>query len=269
LVLRLKLMQSSLFAHFDRLIAPPPEAQRVAFLSAQPYAHRGLHSGIILENSRAAFAAAITANHGIELDVQAAREGEAFVFHDPVLDRLTDSSGPFGLHSAHQLDRVKLKGTNETIPRLVEILALVRGRVPILIEIKSNEAAVGVLCLGVRRALEGYTGNVAIMSFNPAVGRWFRNHAPRFVRGLVVTEQGNASTFDRIKSEVLRRFALWTAKPDFLAYDIRDLPSVFASGQHNRGLKLLTWTVRTAQQERTAFAYADEIIYEKPVAMAG
>jgi glycerophosphoryl diester phosphodiesterase len=262
-------MQSSLFVPFDRLIAPPPEARRVAFLSAQPYAHRGLHGTDCPENSRAAFAAAIAAGHGIEFDVQAAREGEAFVFHDTTLDRLTHEHGPFSAHSANQLDQIRLRGSHETIPRLAEILALVAGRVPILIEIKSTSPLVGVLCLGVRRALEGYSGNVAIMSFNPAVGRWFRNHAPRFVRGLAITEQGPETWFARFKRELERRVALWTVKPDFLAYDIRDLPSPFASGQHRRGLKLLTWTVRTAQQERTAFAHADEIIYEKPVALPG
>jgi glycerophosphoryl diester phosphodiesterase len=262
-------MQSSLFVPFDRLIAPPPEARRVAFLSAQPYAHRGLHCSQRPENSRAAFAAAIAAGHGIELDVQAAREGEAFVFHDTTLDRLTTAHGPFASRSANELDQIRLRGSYETIPRLSEILTLVAGRVPILIEIKTSSPLVGVLCLGVRRALEGYAGNVAIMSFNPAVGRWFRNHAPRFVRGLAITEQGPETWFARFRRELERRVALWTVKPDFLAYDIRDLPSPFASGQHRRGLKLLTWTVRTAQQERTAFAHADEMIYEKPVAQPG
>jgi glycerophosphoryl diester phosphodiesterase len=262
-------MQSSLFIPFDRLIAPPPEARRVAFLSAQPYAHRGLHGAGCPENSRAAFAAAIAAGHGIECDVQAAREGEAFVFHDAMLDRLTNTRGAFASRSAGELDQTRLRDGNETIPRLAEILALIGGRVPVLIEIKSSSPLVGVLCLGVRRALEGYSGNVAIMSFNPAVGRWFRNHAPRFVRGLVITEQGPTTRLARLRRELERRVALWTVKPDFLAYDIRDLPSPFASGQHSRGLKLLTWTVRTAQQERTAFAHADEIIYEKSVALPG
>lgn len=262
-------MQSSLFVPFDRLIAPPPEAKRVAFLSAQPYAHRGLHGPACPENSRAAFAAAIAAGHGIELDVQAARDGEAFVFHDKRLERLTFGQGLFSAHTAPELDQVRLRDNGEPLPRLSEILGLINGRVPILIEIKTPNIPVGVLCLGVRRALEGYTGNVAIMSFNPAVGRWFRNHAPRFVRGLIITEQGAATPFARFRRETARRVALWTVKPDFLAYDIRDLPSPFAAGQHDRGLKLLTWTVRTAQQERTAFAHADEIIYEKPVALTG
>ena len=262
-------MQSSLFVPFDSLIAPPPEAKRVAFLSAQPYAHRGLHGPGCPENSRAAFAAAIAAGHGIELDVQAARDGEAFVFHDERLERLTSAQGLFSAHSGDELDTVTLRDNGETLPRLSEILSLVAGRVPILIEIKTPRIPVGVLCLAVRRALEGYAGNVAIMSFNPAVGNWFRNHASRFVRGLVITEQGPATRLARFRREVERRVALWTVKPDFLAYDIRDLPSPFATVQHSRGLKLLTWTVRTAQQERTAFAHADEIIYEKPVALPG
>lgn len=262
-------MQSLLFVPFDRLIAPPPEAKRVAFLSAQPYAHRGLHGPGRPENSRAAFAAAIAAGHGIELDVQAARDGEPFVFHDKMLDRLTQGHGCFSTHPAHELDQIRMRDNGETIPRLSEILGLVRGRVPILIEIKTPNIPVGILCLGVRRALEGYVGNVAIMSFNPVVGRWFRNHAPRFVRGLIITEQGLETRLARVQRELERRLALWTVKPDFLAYDIRDLPSPFASRQQSRGLKLLTWTVRTAQQERTALAHADEIIYEKPMALPG
>lgn len=263
-------MRSSLFALFDRLIAPPPTAQRVAFLSAQPFAHRGLHDSATPENSRAACAAAVAAGHGIELDVRAAREGEAFVFHDALLDRLTTTTGAFGARTAAELDHIRLRGNGETIPRLAEILSLVRGRVPVLIEVKAPAAHnIGVLCLGIRRALEGYGGEVAIMSFNPAIGRWFRVHAPRFVRGLVITEQGATTRAARIKRGIARRIALWTSQPDFLAYDIRDLPSHFASHQHARGLKLLTWTVRTAQQERTAFAHADEIIYEKPLALAG
>lgn len=262
-------MQLSLSVPFDRLIAPPPDAKRVAFLSAQPYAHRGLHGQGLVENSRAAFLAAIAAGHGIDLDVQAAREGEAFVFHDAILDRLTIEGGRFNERSAAELDQIRLSGCNETIPRLTEILTLVAGRVPVLIEIKAPTPMVGVLCLGVRRALEGYTGRVAVMSFNPAVGRWFRNHSPRMVRGLIVTEQGSSARIRRVEHALQRWFSLWTAKPDFLAYDIRDLPSPFAARQHGRGLKLLTWTVRTAQQERTAFTHADEIIYEKSAAVAG
>lgn len=257
-------MRLSLLSPLDSLIAPPPAARRVEFLARQPFAHRGLHGPDIVENSRAAFIAAMALGHGIELDVQGARDGEAFVFHDATLDRLTDETGRFADRAASALDRIQLSGTDEAIPRLPEILALVGGRVPILIEVKAPGPLVGILSLSVRRALEGYRGDVAVMSFNPAVPRWFRLHAPRIVRGLVVTEQDGEGALARARGGLARRAALWQARPDFLAYDIRDLPSAFAGAQRARGLKLLTWTVRSAAQEQTAFAYADEAIYEKP-----
>ena len=252
-------MPFSPFAPLDRLIAPPPEADRVAFLGGQPYAHRGLHGGAIVENSRAAFRAAIEGGFGIELDVQAAHGGEPFVFHDATLDRLTDAKGALWDRVGHELDGIRLKGTEETIPRLGEILALIDGRVPLLIEVKAKGRSIGAFCLGVRRALEGYRGPVAVMSFNPEVGHWFHAHAPRIVRGLVVTEEGKRG----LRGRAERHVALWHAKPDFLAYDIRDLPGRFPAQQRARGLKLLTWTVRTAEQERIASAAADAIIFER------
>lgn len=257
-------MRLSLLSPLDSLIAPPPAARRVEFLARQPFAHRGLHGPDIVENSRAAFIAAMALGHGIELDVQGARDGEAFVFHDATLDRLTDETGRFADHAASALDGILLSGTSEAIPRLPEILALVGGRVPVLIEVKAPGPLVGILCLSVRRALEGYRGEVAVMSFNPAVPRWFRVHAPRIVRGLVVTEQNEEGARARTRGRLARHASLWQAKPDFLAYDIRDLPSAFASAQRARGLKLLTWTVRSAAQEQAAFAHADEAIYERP-----
>jgi hypothetical protein len=84
------------------------------------------------------------------------------------------------------------------------------------------------------------------------------------VRGLVVTEEGPDNWPEKLRARVSRHLALWRAQPDFLAYDIRDLPSRFAGSQRKRGLPVLTWTVRTAAQEQTAFAHADEAIYEKP-----
>ncbi len=254
-----------LFTPLDSLIAAAPADARVAFLRAQPFAHRGLHGGTIVENSRAAFAAAMAKGHGIELDVQAALGGEPFVFHDAQLERLTGARGAIMDCPADQLSATRLKGTSETVPTLVEILALVAGRVPLLIEVKAPDRRAGHLCLRVRRALEGYRGNFAVMSFNPEVSRWFRLHAPKMVRGLVMTEEGPEGLLEKTRARAGRHLSLWRARPDFLAYDIRDLPSRFANAQRKRGLPLLTWTVRTADQERTAFACADEAIYEKPV----
>ncbi len=256
-------MLFSLLAPLDRLIVPPPAAARVAFLGKQAYAHRGLHGGDIVENSRAAFSAAIANQLGIELDVQSARGGDVFVFHDANLDRLTSAKGPISSRVAGELQQIVLTGTTETIPTLSEILSLVAGQVPILIEVKAETRSVGGFCLAVRRALEGYRGPIAVMSFNPEVGRWFHEHAPKMVRGLVVTQEGQAGLVSRLKGEVIRHLSLWRAKPDFLAYDIRDLPAPFPARQRKRGLKILTWTVRSAAQEELGLQAADEIIFER------
>ena len=244
----------------DGWLAPAPDRDRIAFIGGQPYAHRGLHGNEVLENSPAAFEAAISQGHGIELDVQAAEDGTAFVFHDYELDRLTENTGWLSNMRASDLDQIELKNGHGKIPRLRETLAQVAGRVPILIEIKSKDRRVGPLCLSVRRALEGYRGKAAVMSFNPLVSAWFRKNAEHIVQGLVVTEE-NAKG---LKGRYARHQFLWAAKPEFLAYDIRDLPSSFATSNRRRGLPVVTWTVRTAEQEKIASIHADEPIYEIP-----
>ncbi|MEO9599120.1 glycerophosphodiester phosphodiesterase family protein [Parasphingorhabdus sp.] len=244
----------------DNVLAPAPAPERVAFLKGQPYAHRGLHGNGVLENSPAAFEAAIQLGHGIECDVQAAEDGRAFVFHDYELDRLTDRSGLIGKLRTEDIDQIQLNDGHGKIPRLRETLAQIAGRVPVLIEIKSRSMQVGPLCLSVRRALEGYRSPAAIMSFNPLVGAWFRKNAEHIVRGLVVTEEDSK----KWRGRIARHRNLWTARPDFLAYDIRDLPSRFAAAQRARGLPLVTWTVRSAEQEKIASIYADEPVYEIP-----
>jgi glycerophosphoryl diester phosphodiesterase len=252
----MRLSPSSLI---DGLLAPAPERRRVERLIPLPYAHRGLHGRGRIENSLSAFEAAIAQRHGIELDVQASRDAHAMVFHDYELDRLTGESGAVADRTAAELQRIRLKGSGDTIPTLADVLRLVGGRVPMLIELKAPERKVAALCLAVLRSLEGYRGPVGIMSFNPEVSRWFSTHAPRVTRGLVVTEAGR-----RWRGMLERRLALWRSRPDFLAYDVRDLPSRFAARARRRGLPVFTWTCRDAEQVKRARAHADQIIYEDP-----
>lgn len=252
-------MPSSPFAPPDPLFSAAPSQRRVAFLSAQPFAHRGLHGPGAPENSRAAFRAAIAIGHGIECDIQPAADGTPFVFHDDDLDRLTAERGPVAARMPAALSAIALTGGDESIPRLDEVLALVDGRVPMLIEIKAPDRHVAPLCQAVRRALEGYRGAAAVMSFNPLVSRWFHDHEDRIVRGLVMTEEGRKG----LLGGLVRRLTLRRARPDFLAYDIRDLPSRFAGRARARGMPVLTWTVRSPAQRETAAAFTDQIIYER------
>ena len=216
----------------------------------------------MVENSGGAFAAAVAQGYGIELDVQLSRDGEAMVFHDYELDRLTVEQGAVAARTAAELQAIRLYVGNEVMPRLSEALRTIAGRAPLLVEVKSRDRRVAPLCRAVADALAGYGGAVGVMSFNPEVGGWFARHAPRVLRGLVVSEHGKRGLRGRIE----RRLALWRARVDFLACDMRDFPSPFAAAARARGLPVYTWTVRTEADRARAAAHADQIIFEAPPA---
>jgi glycerophosphoryl diester phosphodiesterase len=160
---------------------------------------------------------------------------------------------------AAELGRIALLGGSDCIASLPGMLAQVAGRVPLLIEIKSKRSLSPVpVCLAVRRALSSYPGPHAVMSFDPRVPAWFARHSAATVRGLVVTEENRRGAGGTLH----RRLALWRARPDFLAYDIRDLPSRFAAAQRRRGLPVASWTVRSAEQRARAAHHADAAIAE-------
>ncbi len=252
-------MRSLLFTPIDRWRAPAPPAKRVGWMGEWTYAHRGLHGSNVPENSPAAFAAAIAAGLGIECDVQRSLDGRAVVFHDWEFDRLTGETGPIADRSAEDIEKITLSGNGDHIQSLERFLDQVAGQVPVLIEIKSRrDRRVRPLCLAVHRALEGYRGHHAVMSFDPLVSRWFARHSLNTVRGLVVTEENARSLVGRWR----RHSAMWIAKPDFLAYDIRDLPSTFAAAQRRRGLPMLSWTVRSAIHRDRVACHADAAIAE-------
>ena len=243
----------------DRLLAPAPLPARVAWLRGVTYAHRGLHGAGLPENSPSAFAAAISSGYGIECDIQRSSDGMAMVFHDWDLDRLTAEKGPLIERSAAQLGRIRIAGGKDTIPTLRQLLDQIGGRVPLLIEIKARPSSrIPAICLAVRRMLEGYRGEVAVMSFDPRVPRWFARFSPHVVRGLVMMEEGNRTVLARTRRHIL----LWRARPDFLAYDVTDLPSRFAAAQRRRGVPVLTWTVRSPELLERAARHADGPIAE-------
>ncbi len=258
-------MRLSPFGLLDDWLAPAPAGRKVGWLAGATYAHRGLHSPGVPENSPAAFAAAIARGLGIECDVQRSSDGRAMVFHDWELDRLTGETGAVGARTAAQLGGVALTGGGDTIPSLRQVLDEVAGRVPILIEVKSRrDSPVAALALAVRRELEGYRGPHAVMSFDPRVSRWFARHSPETVRGLVITEGNDRGVLGRLKGNFRRHLSLWHAMPDFLAYDIRDLPSRFAAAQRSRGLPVTSWTVKTPELLQRARLHADAPIAEGP-----
>lgn len=229
------------------------------WLSEWVYAHRGLHGDGVPENSLEAARGAIAAGLGIECDIQRSGDGEAMVFHDWELDRLTGASGWATDRTAAELQQLNYRDSAERPATLSQLLELIDGQVPLLIEIKSKrDYDVARTCARVAEVLSGYRGDHAVMSFDPRVGHWFARHSPLTVRGLVFTEEGRQSfgTKLRLFSSVRH------ARAQFLAYDIRDLPSRFAARYRKRGLPLLTWTVKTPELRERARLYADAPIAE-------
>lgn len=224
------------------------------WLKRAVYAHRGWHGDGRTENSPSAFRAAIAAGLGIECDVQQSADSEAMVFHDWDLGRLTAERGPIRLRTAEELASIPLIG-GDPIWTLPELLDEVAGRVPVLIEIKSRrDVPFEQLCYAVARAFDPYLGDVAVMSFDPRVTRWFARNLPEIaLRGLVMTDED---------SGLWRRWALWRARAQFLAYDVRSLPSRFAAAQRAKGSPVLTWTVSDRARLEMARAYADAPIAE-------
>ena len=235
-------------------------------------AHRGLHDRAAgrVENSRAAILAAVKAGYGVELDVQSSADGEAMVFHDAALDRLTHETGPLNARSAAALGRIALRGGGETIPTLAEVLALVAGRAALLIEIKDQGGALSPLGVGPLEArtaalLGGYTGPVAVMSFNPHAMIAMAQAAPALPRGLTACaaaayDETHLGAEDRAALAEMRLYD--AAGACFCSYDHHALPTPQTSALRARGHAVLCWTLRDAGSEAEARRHADNVTFE-------
>jgi len=241
-----------------------------AFL-AVPFAHRGLHDVARArpENSRAAVRAALAAGYGIEIDLQLSRDGHAMVFHDYDLGRLTAQTGPVRQRDAARLAQIPLGGGDEGIPDLPEILALVAGRVPLLIELKDQHGQMGetdgTLEAATAAALADYAGPVAVMSFNPHMMIAMAARAPRIPRGLV-TCPFTARNWPLLREETRARLRTIpdydAAGAAFVSHEADDLDSPHLVPLRARGAAILCWTVRSAEAEARARQRADTITFE-------
>lgn len=229
------------------------------WLTQWEYAHRGLHGPGVPENSLAAAEGAIVRGMGIECDIQRSRDDHPMVFHDWDLARLTGEAGGVGDRTAEELEALHLLDTDQHPARLATFLDRLAGRVPLLIEIKSQPGYdVGWTCASVAWLLDSYQGAVAVMSFDPNVPEWFAAEAPGITRGLVGTD-----SFENGFEGVWRSpHALAAAAPDFLAIDVRDLHRTEAAAWRAGGKPLLTWTVRSPETRATGLAHADALIAE-------
>jgi glycerophosphoryl diester phosphodiesterase len=239
------------------------------WLTVRPVAHRGLHDRArgIVENMPGAALAAIEANFAIECDIQLTADGEAMVHHDDGLGRLTDGSGALRGLNADALKAIRFKDTPERMMSLGELCALVKGRVPIVIEVKSHFDGDRRLVRRMAEVLKSYTGPVAGMSFDPDQVTALRETMPDLPRGIVaqsVYSEADWPEATAAQREGMRhlRHASHT-RPHFVAYWVNDLPAAAPwVARHVFGLPLLTWTVRTAEQRARAGRHADQMIFE-------
>jgi glycerophosphoryl diester phosphodiesterase len=235
-----------------------------------PIAHRALHdqSDGRPENSRAAIHAATDAGYAIEIDVQLSADGAAMVFHDYHLERLTDVQGAVRLVHSDALKAIPLRGSAEGIPDLPDVMELVAGRVPLLIEIKDQDGAmgkaVGPLEHAVARALAGYSGDVALMSFNPHSVAFMQQLCPDVPRGLTTSAY---RTQDWPLPE--QTCAHLREIPDyervgacFISHEMDDLERPRVTELREAGAVICCWTVRSAAQEAQARRIAHNITFE-------
>jgi glycerophosphoryl diester phosphodiesterase len=232
-----------------------------SFIVNKLYAHRGLHSRekAIPENSLIAFQKAINEGYGIELDVQSLEDFTPVVFHDSTLSRLTGQDGYINNIRKDDLVNYKLLNTNETIPTLKEVLELIDGKVPVIIEIK-NRFRAGNLEKKVFDLIKKYKGEVAVVSFNPYVLNWFKNNAPHIYRGQLSSffDDRKLSPFRKIFVKRLRLTRL--SSPHFIAYNADNLPNRFV--KRFKHMPLLAWTVKNQEEYLRVVKYCDNVIFE-------
>ena len=231
--------------------------RRLDWLARHPIAHRGLHdmNRAVWENTLAAFDRAAEAGYTIECDVHLTLDGEVVVFHDDQLQRLTGTDGFVWQRTAAEMQALRVGTTEERVPTLAQALALVAGRVPMVIELKGIPGHDAGLVEAVARLLAGYDGPVAIMSFDHWLVREFPLHVPDIPRGL--TAWGNAT------HHIEAHFSMLAHDIDFVSFDVSALPNPFVSFVRERlGLPVITWTVRDEPAVALTFRHADQMTFE-------
>lgn len=238
------------------------------WLTARPIAHRGLHDGVsAIENTASAFKAAIDGGYAIETDVQLTADGEAMVHHDFALGRLTLGSRLLAAMTAAGLKEVPFKATADRMMTLRELCDFVAGRTPLVIELKSRFTGDPRLVARAAEVLKNYPGPAALMSFDPAPIAALREFAPQLTRGIVAERQYEDNEWRTLAAEQKRSLAFLLhaprTRPHFVAYHVKDLPSPGPWIARNLfGRHLLTWTVRTAEDQERAKHWADQMIFE-------
>lgn len=246
-------------------------------LGSVNYAHRGLHGTVggyesyAAENSLTAFARAKEQGFGIELDVRLTKDGDLVVFHDDTLDRVCGVSGRVDALTLDELRETRLSGTDDTVPTFAEVLELIDGCVPLLIELKGESTSADVADATVK-ALLGYDGEYIIESFNPILLARIKKLLPSAQRGFLLSKHTNDPKHRSLKYRIIQRCLLnFIARPHFIALD-KSVPHLFPAPLVIRlfGTAKIAWTVRSPEEEKKAYENGfSAVIFEKYLSERG
>lgn len=228
------------------------------WLKERPIAHRGLHDGnvVVIENSMSAFRAAIDAGYAIECDVHLSSDRVPVVFHDSDLGRLTSASGSIRSHTAEALCALRLGSTDDTIPTLAELFALVDGQVPLVVELKGARPADDQgFVSAVAAVAKGYEGPLAFMSFDAWLLEQSDDLGGLYPIGL---------TAEGTRSEILEQHRrVFDGRCDFTSYNVHHLPNAFVDWvREERHAPVISWTVRNPADVERSLLHADQMTFE-------
>lgn len=229
------------------------------------YAHRGYfdNDSAALENSMAAFQAAMDAGYGIELDVQMSADGVPMVFHDADLERMCGVSGKIWEYTCAELQQMRLMNTEETIPTFAEVLALIDGQVPVIVEYKLDRVNTDV-CEAGNALLQEYDGAYCIQCFHPLALMWYKKNAPEVVRGQLSQsfwedEKYHGDALYALLSYMIENVA---TRPDYIAYQFDDADNLSFRLCRAMGAKTAGWTLRDPADYEIAKEDFDLFIFD-------
>ncbi len=228
----------------------------LSWLTAQPIAHRGYHdlNKTIWENTLSAFSRAVENGFAIECDLQYTADSVPVVFHDDDMQRLCGIKGDVRAKTAGELGLIAIGGTADKIPTLGQLLRLVKGRVPIVLELKGRRDDDEGFAAAVLETLESYDGPIALMSFDHWLLKDLKELNAPFPIGLTA---GGINEAEFAVHEEAMQLGL-----DFISYFYRDLPNSFITRQQSLGRAIITWTVRDQEAVEHTFKYADQMTFE-------
>lgn len=252
------------FFIFLFLIKPNFRREEINKFKEVKFAHRGLHGHGKAENSISAFQAAVEMGFGIELDVRLSSDGELVVFHDDTMERVTEEQGRVDSKTAEELSQIKLSGTEDTVPTFKEVLRLVNGRVPLLVEIKEDAGKYGVTKKTVE-LLKEYKGDFIIESFNPLALSVIKNEMPNVLRGFLSQNFLSEKKYRKPLYFLLQNLLLNViCRPDFIAFKHSHYKNpVLKLTRGMFGTATFAWTVRSKEEETAAYENGfDSVIFE-------